>query len=436
LFYLSFTYTTNQIHYSDSLCYMSARSDSAGLAGYGPNGQVPGPHDSGEPAMQQLQTSRAKVDYDQCLKRINEAKAIEDPSRVIGGASVGLQNFDARTNLYKTDIALVYLGDTDDRNFDYMGQDGRPTVFSSLAGMVVPQGVQSDTEFRRMLRPIGFTLLDSLVENARTGQAPHYGNTIVTGGSMGGNLHVVPEKIGAGEWLWVDVGPRTNEARQEWKKNFRFNRTTMTAASEKPVLRPFNPYGGYESLSDGFSNAIIAGLTGQNKAMYLNPSKNGVDSAALDSSIATGVAMKEGILGAVWMGVVLLQRHGYLTLNATPAVLTNDYDKTKFNLGSMNLRQELAERLGLVTDAKEDPILSNLIAGACWQPFADDDQFADAVDIKDALASNVAYRIQNESTVRLVAAVTDAFYENVSRIVAKSTKNSKQGGHLEYTVCT
>lgn len=410
-------------------------SDTIGAAGYDRHGNAPMPYDNGDPAMQQLQTSRAKVDLDQCLKRIKDAMAIEDPSRVIGGANVALQNYDPRTNMYKADIALVYKGDTDDMNFDYMGHDGRPTVFSSLAGFVVPESVQTDTDFRRMFRPIGIILLDSLIENAQTGQAPHYGNTIVTGGSMGGSLHVVPEKITAGDWLWADIGPLNNDARQEWKKEFRFNQSTMRDTSEKAVLRPWNPYGGFVTLSDALADSIIAGLSGNPLDMHLNPSKYGVDPAKLNPSLATGSALKQGILGAIWMGVAILEENGYLKIFDDAAKIT-EQPSTKFDKTASNGRTFLAQRLGLIgKGGDEDQYISNFIAGASWQPFVEDAVFADAVDISKALPTSDAHKIQNESMLRVATAITDAYYENASLIVAKSTKNSKQGGKIDYVVC-
>ena len=389
-------------------------------------GEQATPYQSDDAFVQAVQTSAATVDLDMGVKRNQMAAAMEDRSRIIGG--INLQNYDQRLNMRKGNIALI---DTTKparhRSAGGIGAyDGRPDVYSSMAGMTVPDGINNEWDWKRSQRPVGFLFFDTPIDNAGKGKAAHYGTTVITGGSMASVAHVVPEDIGAGELLVADIGPMDPDARAAWQADFRFNKMSHIAGSEKAVVRPFNPYAGIEYLGSAFTEFYA--MINEN-AVSLDvaaaPARYGENVSQPDAVAAAGMA--KPLFTAVWQGVALLANAGLISIKTGKAMVQDDTNLFDFNAQQKAANDLVAQRLGL-NGTGSDRILMKAVFGAFWQPLTEHSELADALSMSGALTDgDLASRLQDEGAVQLVTTVTDVFYLNEAHIVGKNTHNSKQG---------
>lgn len=382
------------------------------------------PDRAADARVQAPQTSRAKVQYNMGVARNRDAEDQGAAVRRIGG--INLQNHDPRLNIYKGDVLLTDRSQRPRENI-YGGLnavDGRPTVYSSLAGYAVPAGIETKAQWQRLHQPVGFSFFDVLIQDAAS--TPAYGATILTGGSMALIPHIVPEEIGAGEMLIADIGPMDPVEREEWKKDFRYNGSTHTHDSEKAVLRPFNPHGGLDFLSTAFEQYFVLLNIDNDRARLLNnPTLYGRDLA--DPEDFGAVALARPILAAIAMGVALLNTAGWISINARPAPA--DFDKLFAAPSAADKKnlEHLVQAFGLDDSSLMDPVLCKSIFGAFWTPLANHTEIVEAVSLRHHFPAAMAHRLQEESGLMLIVAITNAYYENASRIIAKATENSKQG---------
>lgn len=405
---------------------MAALSDTIAASGIDILGRQATPHQSADRFVQSIQTSAAKVDNDIGVKRIQAAAALEGHARVIGGTS--LQNYDSRLDQHKGNVLMVNALDPTGENTSGIGAyDGRPTVYASLAGMVVPDSVNNEWEWRMMNRPIGFAFYDHLISNAASGQAPHYGTAVITGGSLGSVPHVVPEDIGAGQLLVADIGPLDPDARAKWQANFKFNKTNHIEGSEKPVLRPYSPYGGIEFLGTAFEEFYaLVNEGGSAWQEAYSPGRFGQNFTAPAAVAAAGMARP--LMTAVWMGVALLAEAGYITI-APPG---NPSSGNLFGFTSLDKSKAavLATRLGLDGSNGMDLNLVKSIVGAFYQPLSDHTELAEMLSVEKALVNSaLATQLQNEGAMALITTISDVNYMNTATIVAKAAHNSKQNNN-------
>lgn len=382
------------------------------------------PEPSADAFTQAAQTSAARVDLNQGVARLQEAAALGAAARIIGG--VNLQNYDRRLNMHKGNLLLGDLHAPPLESSYDRSIDGRPSVFASLAGYVVPSGVRDDSEWRRLIRPLGFAMYDTLIDNAGVGQQPRYGTAIITGGSISLVPHIVPEDIFAGQLLVADIGPMDPVARDQWKANFMFNHTTHTRDSEKPVVRPYNPWGCFDLLGTAFEEYFAVLNEGEVFANVIsNPARFGSDVA--DPAKFAAMGMGKPLMAAVLMGVAVLEQAGYVTLAPTPDKATDLKSVFAFDDIDKDRLAKLAQRLAL-TGAEADFVLCKAIFGAFWSPLTVDRGLSKAVDFSKALPNtDFAAELQETSAQMLIAAVVDAIHFNQGPIVAKATHNSKQG---------
>lgn len=414
---------------------MTALSDAASMGGYMPNGAFTFT-DEGDSWDQNNCTSPVNINLDEGIHRRAAASRIDDPSLVIGGLYNGLTDYDSRLNMLKGDIALI---DSDDFRHEYESGgaafDGRPYVLSSLLGYTLPIP-HTESSWRRSKRAVGFIALDSLLENARTGNAPNYGNTVYCSGSIGGNnlYQVVPGKISAGTLMQFDIGPLNPSSREKWRASQMRPKNRWTADAHKPILTPFNPNGGAQILIDGFEKWIQdtgAGSPPGAQNVIANPASAKVDARTIDEDSQVGANMARSVLGAMWMGVVLAVRAGVVTPAQDAKSPQNLADLFKFNDFDRTFAARFAERLGLTGNDATDRVLRTALVGSFWQSYTDEQDVADAFSMESALNDRTAAReIQEVSSVRLVRTITGAYYENQANVLFKTTNNTVQGMKL------
>lgn len=407
----------------------------SGIDHYG-NSELPPQSD--DAFFQSVQTSRARVNYDIMLKRIRRGAEVGAVDLIVGGtlaSSSGLQNYDSRANIYKGDL-LMLDRDADETHLTAggMSYDGRPYVMSSNLGQVLPSWVQTDADFRRYNRVVGMAPNDTTLENAANGAVVTYGTALLTGGAMASTPHVVPEPIYAGDMLWADVGPRWDSDRDQWSKDFKHNRTNYVRGCQKPVLRPWNPYGGADSLIAAVEDYMASTRPAQENEQLAAPSKVGLSAEQVDGSASTGAKLARGTMGIVFQALAILEKANYIVINNAPPKVDEAAAKNLFAFTSSQDRELLAERLGLSGSGQDSLLLSNLF-GAIWQSYTNEQALADELDMSKALDSNtLASTLQAESAAHIVTAATGAYYENAANIIAKATHNSQPGDSLRVVV--
>ena len=415
---------------------MAAQSDAYGLSGYSVHGNDPSVLKGKRRALvQALQTVKALVDLDMGVKRIHKRAQAGADAMIIGPIGVNLDRYDERLNLYETDIALSDVTDPPPRVV--VGSsffDGRVNVMSSLLGYVVPDSVRHMSDWKRRFRCQGFLLYDTLISNAKTNNAPHYGTAVAKGGAMGGTHHVVPESVGAGEYLVYDIGPYEPHARAEWSREFHTNTTDWIRGSEKPVLRPFNPYKLYDTLGDALEDYLDPENSGKIQASGA-ASRFNLDPSLVDPSLATAAAMERFVTSAAFVGIAMLRKAGVIQVIRALPLAPGQSVTAEFSEGERDDNQFVASRLGLVgNDA--DELLLGQIMGAFYQPLLNIDSIATQVSISGALPRrDDAMRIQEEGSMRGIQMVADALWENVADICIKQTNPSTQHGFHEGVIC-
>ena len=408
-------------------------TDTVSAAGITALGQTSLPAHSDDVMAQQWQTARAKVNYDIGLERLRDGANL-DSSKKIGGSN--MERYDGRLSILKGDLLLIDVGKNDrGRNIPGLTVDARPTVFSSLMGETVPDYIQNDAQFQRLYRVVGVAPFDTLIDNAAKSSTVNYGTTIVTAGTIGSTPHVVPEPIGAGQLLYADLPRIDRVEREKWHARFQTNRTTYTPGCEKPVLRPWSPYVAIDTIGLAIEESIATNLDNQQQDQTASPAKFGIDGDAVDPCAHMGNNINKGLMGMIWQAVVLMQASGLVTIN-DGAPKSSSYNKIFDDVKQNNVENEfLFKRLGLANDdTDKDNALVGSILAATMQSFVTNSALADAVDLSEAFTGGDSARIQAESSTRLVKAITGAFYESVSMIVAKSVHNSKQGDALQYVI--
>lgn len=417
---------------------MSAKVDAYGLSGFAVHGNNPSVLKGKRRVLvQALQNVKALVDNDIGVKRLHQQKDADPSSVIVGSVGLQLQQYDERLNIYETDFLLTDV--TEPPTNVVPGSsflDGRATVFSSLAGYVVPANVRHNTDFQRRFRGQGFALYDSLISNARANAQTNYGTAVAKGGAMGGTRHVVPEDVAAGEYLVYDVGPLLPEARADWSQDFAFNNTDFRQGCEKPVLRPFNLNHLHDMLGDALDDYLDVASASTVAAVSSALGSPDVDPSLLDPSYATAAMMEKFVASAVFTGVVLLQNAGIITIADNPAKLAQGTYMTKTTNDAYRPKNDaMAMRLGLVAGGRDDALLAQLTA-AFYQPYVESQEIADKVSLATALTKAAdAERIQDQGSLAGIQFISDLLWESVSRICAKSTSHSKQHGVLEFTIC-
>lgn len=415
-----------------------AQSDTMSISGIDQFGNSELPPQSDDAFFQSVQTSRARVDYDIMLKRIRTGAEVGAAELIVGGTLPGsgaLQNYDSRANIYKGDL-LMLDRDADETHLTAggMAYDGRPYVMSSLLGQVLPSWVQTDADFRRYNRVVGLAPNDTVLENAAHGAVVTYGTALLTGGAMASTPHVVPEPIYAGDLLWADVGPRWDADREVWSKDFKYNRTNYVRGCQKPVVRPWNPYGGSDLVIAAVEDYIASARDQTQNAQLAAPSKFGLLPEQVDGTASTGAKLARGTMGIIFQAVAILAKANYITINANPALVDEAAAKNLFDFAASADREKLAERLGLTSSGQDGLLVSNLF-GAIWQSYTNEQALADELDMSKALANNtLASQLQEESAAHIVTAATGAYYEHAANIVAKATHNSQPGDSLRVVV--
>jgi len=414
---------------------MSAKADIVGLTNYAPYAwnTLKGARRA---FVQSVQTVKYKVPYDMGPQRRLAQQALDesDSDRVVGGLPARhLQDYDAKLNILECQLLLMNTMDDlpsgDDA--DGIAFEARASVFSSMAGIVVPAGVETNSDFRRMFRFGGFAPYDTLIQNVGNGTVP-YGTAGFIAGSVSGTYHQVPEPIGVGQFLWCDVGPRSNADRAHWSKDFYYNQTDLLQGAEHAVLRPWDPYGASDFLCDGVRHFLVSLNPLADYGTYINPASREVNSSLVHPAAAVGNALASGLMTAVLYGVAVLEKAGYVTINAAPPPRAAAAPVPAYSAAL----PVLAERLGLLNNASgRDSQVVTQIFGMFYQQFIDDEAAADSFSASSLLNSQQAsFKLQQEGAFHLVQAVVDTYYEHAAYICAKSSGNSQQRGFLQFVL--
>lgn len=418
-----------------------ATSDFASMHGYGMDALSY----NGDAWDQNNCTSAVLVDLGLGRQRVADANATMDKTRIIGG-NVALQHYDPRLNMYKGDPLLIDTSHwTKETGVEPSAFDGRATVLCSLAGYVPTVDIRSDSDWRRNFRFAGPAGFDTLIENAATGKAPHYGTTVYNSGATGGSamVHAVPEKIAAGELLVVDIGPLDNDRRAEWSRDFAKRIGPWQLGAHKPVYRPWNPNGGSMQLMDGLAQFLYDTYTSPEVLdRAANPALSSIPGPSVNADRAVGSNMAQATLEIMWMGIVLAMKAGLVDHTDVRAVEKvkdlDDLFKKDFSEDQRATAALIGKRMGLLdrkNGTERDALLITGLMGAAWQSYIEGVDEAETFSMANALIPSAeAQQIQEDSSVRLVTTITGTYHENAGFIALKATHNSVQGMRLQGVV--
>lgn len=424
---------------------------------------------------------------------INRRAAISrqgaDKARVIG--DVQIQDHDPRLDIFKGDL-LVQVVSQDEFAPD-VGPffDSRGTVFSSFAGYLVPDHVRTESQWCDHTRFVGVAAFDVLY--SMPDDQIQYGITAWGSGSIGGPKHRAPEPFFTGDLLQMQLPPLDSAKRDQWAKALFYDTEHARPGTMKPVLRRWNAFDALDGMraaitefysgtsgTAGFLQLRFEHLEpefGSNNALGTPVFVNDEQEFALQQSRATVAAAFFGAMVLEEFGLVkfntdlgdgvrdrwreaiaellkrrtatttahLLEEHRINVDAAAAATVTTASLSNAEKDARKRARLFVARELGLLKrDNREQPfsaLTARLVSTVNHALFNDTNVrvHSDAATFfptRDQDAVHALRRVQESSTMGIIRAIVDRYHRHGSSIVAKSIRNSRQGGPMDIQICT
>ena len=373
---------------------------------------------------------------------------------IIGGPMIS-EN-DQRLSIFTGDILLQQTGSELMLSGTESGPfvDSRGTVTASLAGIVVPDSIKTESQWRRMWRHAGIAAFDVLEGKARS----HYGVTAWRAGATGGIPYRKDGGVGPGDYMARELPPLNKDARDQWEASL-FHDASHMPGAYKPVLAKWSPYGALDDLSDGLQGAIEAVVD------------RGVALDALDSDgIAderdeVALRLSRFVLNAVYLGVLALEDAGALTLTSAADMQARAMPVAQADITTLSRkvfvgnaltdlaapalaarildRNTLAVTLGLKGErlgaAKTKGPVAGRILGVAFQPLLSSTELANAFSAGHFLPGQkddgaALARLQDQAGLDVFKATQDLFFDHASSVVARATRNAQKGQNVDLII--
>ncbi len=401
---------------------------------------------------------RARIEKLQTLKNV-------DPDRVIGSRILG--EYDPLLNIYQGEPLVRFIDD----NAVYASDvgpvfDSRVSVTSSLNGIIIPDSVTNEFDWRKRLPDAGIAMFDYLI-SAPSDQI-QYGVTAVVGGAVGGPLHRDTQNFLIGDYLYSDKPPLEKAARDAWIAQFYTDNDTARPGVVRAVYRKWDPYGAKDLITEAMNGFWINGP-------FKTYNFGWLESSGHILTREQYIALLKGrqLLWNALAGAMVLEEFGLCALRRpTEGPDTTSWEKlirdtptaqnlhkTAFNVDytvATNIsdavgserdktRKFIAQRLGLYSEVGApvfEPNLAFRLIGVMTHPLIKYEALSDFFSAKNFFLKELGEerqgvvhqlkRVQRDACLGEMDGMLDVFYQHSSEVVARVTKNSMPGEPADY----